>query len=701
MIDSLFGRIASKLVFWLVIFCSSLTLIGTAGQLYLDYKESINQISRGMVEATLPQLNTVSERVVANDDTAINRLLSELIENSGVAYAAVSVNDEVAWEKGSKISGNHLCTIFPLNNLASLPGGSSSLEVVADLEPLKMKFFKQFLHMLIGNGMKIFVVAAFVFLMFQYLVTRHLETIAEQLRDQEPSRPYKPISLGRSDRSYDDELEQVVSGFNTLQKRARDAYESLEKNEERLLLFFDSTEEAILGVDRAYKCTFANDAALKMLGLETYGQIIGESLYDLVPHFANEDKSDSEINVVERSMVEARALHYDDGFIVISGGARIYVSLRSYPVFQNGEVSGALVFINDNSETRQLRRESELLAEAVKQIPVMITIAGTDSRIQYINPGAERLIGYTQKEMIGESFYKFPELVRPDGDIHYEEIESLVKEGKQWEGIVEITSRTGTPLKFHSMFFPILNEKGKIVNIISVSREVSYEIKLQNELMNAKKMEAVGRLSASFAHEFGNPLFGVSAVLKDLIERVEFSAEDGSLIKLAYLETKRMRRMVRDFQQLHRNSVSDDELLTVADVIRKVIQDAEPLMISHGVEHRVSIIKEAETLTIDGGKLAMALRNVVLNGIESMTANGGKLELSTSLDDRYLTVTVGDAGVGIKEEYHDMIFEPFFSTKPEVEGAGLGLSVAYGTMISLGEALPSQPRRAGAPRSMS
>ncbi|MGB3211570.1 MAG: PAS domain-containing protein [Desulforhopalus sp.] len=677
-------RIAFRLVVWLVFFSSVLTICATAWQLYFDYNDDLERVVASVDAAALKQVAEVRRSVLAGDSRSVDSLLYDLVSTGGLAYAAVIVDEKIAWQQGEKIDGRHVCSIFPMAYIDSGNQHSCSLEVMADTTPVWQQLTNRFVQMAITNGIKIFLIAGFLFLMFQYLVTRHLESLAQQIRGLDFSKPYLPLTLERKGILQHDEFDHVVSGLNLMQQKAREAYDSLARNEQRLVLFFDSTEEAIIGVDRDGVCSFANDACLRILRLGKYESIIGKNLHELFVHSQDErfGKNIDEC-VVSRSMTEGRALQCEDGFLAAPEGRMLFVSLRSYPVFKEGEVSGAIVFMNDNSETRLLRRERELLSEAVKQVPLMIVIADSDNHIQYVNPGTEQLTGYSRQELIGRPLSQFNELSLDNG-MQLADIELMMQNGKKWEGIVETHSKWGTPLKFFSVISPVFDDKNRVVNSISVSREVSYEIALQDELVNAKKMEAVGRLSASFAHEFGNPLFGVRSVLRDICDRIVFSEEDKQLLELACGECERMRDMVREFQRLYRDSASGDEVQCIDQIIGKVLSDMSFLMKSHRVESVLTLDDESCRIFANKNKLSLVLRNIVVNGIESMSVTGGKLEISTRFEGDYLIVSISDIGVGIGKEHQELIFEPFFSTKPAVEGAGLGLSIAYGTMKSIG-----------------
>lgn len=180
-------------------------------------------------------------------------------------------------------------------------------------------------------------------------------------------------------------------------------------------------------------------------------------------------------------------------------------------------------------------------------------------------------------------------------------------------------------------------------------------------------------------------MFGVRSVLKDISDRIEFSKDDHRLLELAQDECDRMTEMVKEFRQLYRDSTSEKELQDIDLVIKSVIRDVSSLMKAGNVKCSVVPNEIPGGFIVNKNKLSLVVRNIVVNAIESMALNGGgNLRISRKKEGSCLILRFADDGEGVKKEHSELIFEPFFSTKPEVEGAGLGLSVAYGTMTSLG-----------------
>ena len=677
------NRIAVKLVLWLVVVSSVLTLLGTATELYFDYHGRIEQLAQYLGEVTESCAAEVQRVVDAGDSESVSAILKNLLRGP-IAYAAVIVDDKVAYEKGDsdrryKVESSKA---FLVNQQKEF--NSAMLKVVTDIAPIRADIHQKFLHSLIANGIKIFLIATFVFLMFQYLVTRHLEEIAKQIQKQDITKPSEPIFLKRAKRSGQDELDKVVSDLNSMRDKARDALIQLEKNEERLLLFFDSTEEAIVGVNREGICSFVNESCMEMLGKIDYEGVVGKSINAL---FQYQQSKNTELDegrcLIQLSMGRGCSEVNDDGFLKLPSGDVFAVSCRSYPTFQDGEVSGAIVFIKDNREKRQLMHERELLGKAVEQSPVMIIIADDKNRIEYVNPGTVLWSGYSKEELLGNSFFSF---VNPssEGALTVKQLEQKLQNDQRWEGVIRTNSKWGSSVAVFCVISPVFDNDNMIVNTVAVCKEVAYEAALQDELLNSKKMGAVGRLSANFAHEFGNPLFGVRAVIKDISERLSFSKEDETLLQLANTECDKMRRMVREFQEVSLASNSPATLVEISSVVVSVIGEEMPRLQSEHISYSMNVESDASKFLVSKNKLTLVVRNIILNSIDAMQGFGGHLTIEAKIENDALVICISDTGRGIKKEFQELVLEPFFSTKPEVEGAGLGLSVAYGTMKSLG-----------------
>jgi signal transduction histidine kinase len=197
------------------------------------------------------------------------------------------------------------------------------------------------------------------------------------------------------------------------------------------------------------------------------------------------------------------------------------------------------------------------------------------------------------------------------------------------------------------------------------------------QLRHAEKLTAIGRLSASIAHEFNNPLQGVMNILKGVARRVPMSETDGQLLTMALAECVRMRDLIRNLQDFNRPTSgkrSAVDLHTILDSIlvlnKKELKSREITLVKEFAEGLPRISAVAD-------QLKQVFLNLLSNAADACRA-GGTITLQTAHVGNNIRVTIEDTGQGVKPEERDHIFEPFFSTKPEVKGTGLGLPVSYG-----------------------
>jgi signal transduction histidine kinase len=200
------------------------------------------------------------------------------------------------------------------------------------------------------------------------------------------------------------------------------------------------------------------------------------------------------------------------------------------------------------------------------------------------------------------------------------------------------------------------------------------------KLLQSEKLAALGKLSASLAHEFNNPLFGIRNVLAGINRRVVLEATDKELVEMALAECDRIKRLIISLQDFNQPTSG-----VMASVDLHQLIDGILLLTETELRHKKIKLKKkycAGKPHILGiaDQLKQVFLNLLINATEGMKgAVGGTVRLSTEIFNKnWIKVFLSDTGKGIRPENMDHIFEPFFSTKPEVKGTGLGLSVSYG-----------------------
>jgi len=205
--------------------------------------------------------------------------------------------------------------------------------------------------------------------------------------------------------------------------------------------------------------------------------------------------------------------------------------------------------------------------------------------------------------------------------------------------------------------------------------------KMQKQLIQAEKMNALGQLSASVAHEINNPLAGVLVYAKLLGKKVAngTAGKDEMVQTLVKVENAvtYCSRIVRSLLDFARQTEPSLKPAKISDILDQVMT-----LVGHQAETKqIKVIRKEEApvpqVMADFAQIQQVFVNLVVNAIQAMS-EGGTLTITTSGADGVVKTAFTDTGTGIKPEHMEKLFTPFFTTKSEVKGVGLGLSVSYG-----------------------
>lgn len=207
------------------------------------------------------------------------------------------------------------------------------------------------------------------------------------------------------------------------------------------------------------------------------------------------------------------------------------------------------------------------------------------------------------------------------------------------------------------------------------------------QLLHAEKLSAVGKLAASIAHEFNNPICGINNVLEGLRKRVPMDKENASMVELAIKECQRVAKLTKDMQGFNRPSSGAKKPVDLHQLLDAMLRFCD----KECRRHRIRVVRDyAEQLppvVVVEDQIKQVVLNLFSNAVEAMEEQGGILAVETAQEGEQVVLRIQDTGPGIKPENLDHIFEPFFTTKPALKGTGLGLSVSYGIIESHGGAI--------------
>ena len=354
-------------------------------------------------------------------------------------------------------------------------------------------------------------------------------------------------------------------------------------------------------------------------------------------------------------------------------------------------------------------KEVESILNAINDFFLVIS---PEREIIGVNDAFLKHMNYTRDRVIGRKCYEvFKEVTRKSSNCHSVcPLEEVVRNRKHCQ--VELTriGPDGEPRYAELTIFPMWGKKGEITRFVEISRDITKRKRdeqemtrrlekmveertrqLQNtqeKMLHQNKMASLGKLSASVVHEINNPVTGILNLTK-LIQRIlkedSLDCETVDLLlnhlRLMETETRRIGRIASNLLMFARQSKAEMKQLDVHRLIDETLSiDANMLKINH-----ITIEKHfADDLPLVYGsedQLRQVFMNLTFNAAESMSLKeGGTLIITTAFeaDDGGLCIQFSDTGTGIPEANIPKLFEPFFSTKKEAKGVGLGLSVVYG-----------------------
>jgi PAS domain S-box-containing protein len=222
-----------------------------------------------------------------------------------------------------------------------------------------------------------------------------------------------------------------------------------------------------------------------------------------------------------------------------------------------------------------------------------------------------------------------------------------------------------------------LNRSLKTTNRLLKEKRLEAEI-AQNQVLHAAKLSAIGKLSASIAHEFNNPLQGIMAVLKGLKRRVVMEEEDAELLDLAITESERMKKLIRTLQEFNRPSSHKKVAMDVNDSIEALLLLYKSDFKRKGISTVLNYAEKLPQILAISDQIKQVILNLLNNAADACIKPDRIITITTWQEKNRIAMAIKDNGIGIKPEEIDLIFQPFYSTKSEVKGTGLGLSICHG-----------------------
>ncbi|NWF88533.1 MAG: PAS domain S-box protein [Ignavibacteriaceae bacterium] len=342
-------------------------------------------------------------------------------------------------------------------------------------------------------------------------------------------------------------------------------------------------------------------------------------------------------------------------------------------------------FVQVKDITQKKEREDELqrffyVAENTVN-PLQIT--DTEGKMIYVNPAFLKVSGYSRDELIGENPRIFGN--KKYGRKFWTEMWDTIKSGKVWIGDVENIKKNGEAFHTQLLISPILDDQQNVTGYFGIHRDLSDKKTLEKQLIHTQKMESIGTLAAGIAHEVGNPLASISAIVQ-VAQRYTTDDSVKDKLELVKNQVNRISKIIRDLVDFSRPSNFELQLTDINKNISEAVEITKVGVKAKDVIFDMDLKPDIPRLHLVADQIQQVFVNILLNAADAILESQKKekkiIIKSEQSHNNEVVITFKDTGTGISDENIPKIFEPFFTTKKEGKGTGLGLWVSYGIVKS-------------------
>ena len=484
--------------------------------------------------------------------------------------------------------------------------------------------------------------------------------------------------------------EDEVHGITVL---ARDV-SALRRNEARFTELFESLQEGIYITTPDGMILEVNPALVRMLGYDSKEELLKMQVSEILVDRA-ERKSLQE-QVERQAMIQGReiTLIRKDGTSIICLNTAAAVRDNSGRVVR---YQGAVMDITERREMeRRLHQQQEFARRLVDSFPDLILVLDTASHYTFVSPRSAEVLGFEPEETRTMEF---------GGRTHPEDLPAAtalykdVLAGTQTFASLEMRVRhkLGDWRRIRFNFSPLSDEKGNIEGVVLSGRDVTDLKRLEEQLIQAEKLAAMGQMLAGVAHELNNPLTAILGVTELLRERGGADDPNKRQLELTHRQARRAARIVQNLLEFSRPASPQKKTLDVNNLLERTLQLHEHSLRRNNIEVDFHPQGDLPGVIGDANQLIQVLLNLVTNAEQAIreVRDTGRIQLRAGRNGNQITITVQDDGVGIRPEALPRIFDPFYTTKRPGGGTGLGLSICMSIIREHGGNIEAETLPAG------
>ena len=480
------------------------------------------------------------------------------------------------------------------------------------------------------------------------------------------------------------------------------AVHAAEAAESRVRDLLDGVDLMAVIVDADSRVDYINDFALALTGW-TREKVIGCDWWDT---FATPDRREA-ARTRYRDIIAGRIEmeHTRESTVITkSGESRLIRWSHVTRHDTEGRVAGVASLGEDVTAIRaaedEARRGAELLSKLVVSSPLPTVVMALDRTVQLWNPAATDMLGWADEEVIGR---RLPPGIYTNDRWAVARTFARARKGEPLDHeLTELSRRDGEIVRVRLYGGVLRDRDGQPMSVGLQAVDVTLALAMEEELREAQKMEAIGRLAGGGAHDFNNNLTAIGG-FASLIASGSKEPETREAAETILGAAKRAADLTRELLAYSRRSMLQPEVIDANALVGSI----RPMLLRLLGED-ISVVIESRVpqamVRVDPGWLERVILHLAANARDAMPG-GGRLTIATDRRDvaapftpaspAHIAISVSDTGAGIPAALRPHVFDPFFTTKPVGSGTGLGLAMVKGFVVQSGGdvTLRSEPGR--------
>ena len=479
----------------------------------------------------------------------------------------------------------------------------------------------------------------------------------------------------------------IVIGFLSMELvRADKLDRALKKSSKWFSTTLKSIGAALIATDKHGDVIFMNREGQKLTGWRL-DHAVGKSVDDICQVHYENDPAGGKLPL-------AHLVRHGEGLKLASHAILEAADGTSPPIGGNispitddtGQLLGAVMVLQDLTAYIEAEESRRRLVAAVEQAPDATLMTDVAGQVTYVNPSFERITGYQASEIVGKHIGDFGATVQDPAAL--DELRLALGQRETWRGRFSFKGKNEDPCELETVVSGVRNSEGELINYVSISRDLTREMELQAQLLQAQKLEAIGLLADGVAHDFNNLLTVMNGYARLLGETVDPEGPTAEFSQEIVAAGERAVALTRQLLTFSRRKVVQAQMLDLNDTIGDTAKMLRRL-IGENIGFETELAEDLGMIKADPGQIEQVIMNLVVNAGDAMP-DGGALTVSTATiqgseltardgetisEGPYAVLRVQDGGTGIDEATLAQMFEPFFTTKESGKGTGLGLSM--------------------------